>query len=137
MFRKIAMLAVPAAAFALILCATDNSASQAFARGKRRPRAFLCRITSAISTTSPLLGQHYRYGWGYPYPTATATGYSYPTYCSYCDSSYSGVRYGYPCVLRLQLPAYYGWGYGRYGHDFDRNFGHNFGHFGGSRGGRR
>ena len=35
MFRKILIAVVPAAAVALMLCASDNSASQAFAKGVR------------------------------------------------------------------------------------------------------
>ena len=138
MFRKIAMIAVPTAAFALMLCAASDSSSQAFARG----------MGGGMHSSSHNFGHfnhfnnfgHYNrywgsyYGYGYGYPSyGYSYGYSYPTYCSYCYGypSYCGYSYGYPSYGYGYFPSY--WGYGRYGH----NFNHNFSHFGNGRGGRR
>jgi hypothetical protein len=130
MFRKIAMIAVPAAAFALMVCAADNSSSQAFARGGRGGHGF--------HNSGHFRGYHNRYfgryfGWGYP----SYYGYDYPGYaygtvyeptapvvtaavtpvCSSCETGYS---YGYP--------SYGGWGYGRYRNHFHGGFHGRGGH---------
>ena len=127
MFRKIAMIAVPAAAFALMICATDNSGSQAFARGGRGGHG--------MHSSGHFRGHHNRYfgryyGWGYP----SYYGYGYPSYgygavcesqapvvtaevtpvCS-CETGYS---YGYPSY----------WGYGGYRNYFHGGFHGRGGH---------
>lgn len=130
MFRKIAMIAVPTAAFALILCATGDSASQAFARGIGGHGHFSSHNFGHFNHFG-YWGGYRGYGWGYPSYGYPSYGYSYPTYCSDCSYGYS-----YPSYYGYSYPSYYGWGYRHYG--FNRNFGHNFGRTASSfRGGRR
>ena len=127
MFRKIAMAALPAAAFALIVCATDNSASQAFAKGERGGRG------SHNFRHDHRFNNRYfgRYGWGYPtyyanespacgcgvvcqpeVVTAPVPVAETPV-CTTCAPVYSD---GYA--------PYWGWGYGRYRDHFRYDRGH-------------
>jgi hypothetical protein len=152
MFRKIAMIAVPTAAFALMLCATGDSTSQAFAREGRGGGGHFSSYRSGHNFNhygrfgNRYWGSSYGYNWGYPsysgysysYPSYSSDSYSSPSYCSYCYPSYSGYSYSYPSYGYGygHGGSHWGWGYGRYGHNFG---GHNFGgHDGGhGRGGRR
>ena len=104
MFRKIAMIAVPTAAFALMLCATGDSASQAFARGNGGHGNFSSHnfghfnhfnrywgtITATAGAIRPTLQLRLQlpdvlqllrlvlFGYSYSYPSYY--GYSYPSY---------------------------------------------------------
>ena len=124
MFRKIAMIAVPTAAFALMLCAANDSASQAFARGGRGGSFSHSGNFNHFGHFNHYWGNSYRYGWGYP--SYYGYNYSYPTYaCSYCyqQPSYE-YSYSYPSSYSYGYSSpYWGWGYGRYGHNFHGGFG--------------
>jgi hypothetical protein len=140
MFRKIMMVAVPAMAFVLTLFVTDNSSSQAFAKGGGRGGHGFARNHRGFDRN---FRHSYRYGWGYP--SYGYYGYDAPVYepvapvcatcepvvappvapvCTTCEPSYVAVDSGY---------APY-WGYGHYRNHF-RNDGRSFGR-GGHLGGR-
>jgi hypothetical protein len=121
MFRKIIMVAVPAMAFVLTLFVTDNSSSQAFARGGRGGHGFARNHRG--------FGRHfrhsYRYGWGYP--SYGYDGYEAPVYepvapvCATCEPSYGTVDSGYASY----------WGYRNYRNHYHGRF--HGGHRGGGR----
>ncbi len=126
MFRKIGMLAIPAAAFALIVCATDNSASQAFAKGIGRGGHGPVVRNGHRDFHRGHYGRYF--GWGYPY----SYGYGYPA-CGYGVACEQPA----PIVTASVIPAvttcepvygggYWGWGYGRYrfNHHFRGGRGH-------------
>jgi|HubBroStandDraft_6_1064221.scaffolds.fasta_scaffold64141_1 hypothetical protein len=140
MFRKMMMVAVPAMAFVLTLVVTDNSSSQAFARGGRGGHGY-ARNYGGFGRH---FGNSYRYGWGYPSygyygyqapvcePVAPVCASCEPVVappvapvCTTCDSNYVAVDSGYSPY----------WGYGHYRNHY-RNYGRSFGGYGGHRGGR-
>jgi len=122
MFRKITLAVVPAAAIALMLCATDNS--QAFARGGRGGNG-MRSMSFHRNFHNRYFGRYY--GWGYPY----SYGYETPVCaCSTCEAPVVAETVAPVCttcepVYTASYP--YSWGYGRYNH---------FGHFHNFRGGR-
>jgi len=150
MFRKIALIAVPAMAIVLTLFASDNSSSQAFARGGRgghgghsfshNHRGFNrnFRHNNRYGWNRYGWNRWNRYGWGYGYGGYGFNGYGYETpvcstcepvapVCATCEPVYSGFDGGYG--------GYFG-GYGRFRNHY-RNHGHFFGHGGHRGGGRR
>jgi hypothetical protein len=132
MFRKILLSAVPVAALALMLCGTDNSASQAFAKGSRGGHGM--RNFSHRGEHNRYFGRYW--GWGYPY----YVGYGYPSYdCNLCQpqppvvtASVTPVCPTCEPVSDCCYPSYWGWGYGRYRDHFRFHGSHSHG-----RGGRR
>jgi hypothetical protein len=106
MFRKIMIVAIPTAAFVLTLFVTDNSSSQAFARGGvRGGHNFGHRGYGRYFRSS------YRYGWGYPSygyevpvcePVAPVCASCEPVVappvtpvCTTCEPNYVAVDSGY------------------------------------------
>jgi hypothetical protein len=153
MFRKIALIAVPAMAVVLTLFASDNSSSQAFARGGRGGHGGhgFSRNHRGFNRNFRHNYRHgwNRYGWGYAGYGLEGYGYETPVcstcaaepvvapvcptcepvapVCATCEPVYSGFDGGYG--------GYFG-GYGRYRNHY-RNHGHFFGHGGHRGGGRR
>ncbi|HUE16326.1 MAG TPA: hypothetical protein VMR25_19285 [Planctomycetaceae bacterium] len=145
MFRKLTMVAVPTMALVLTLFVTDNSASQAFAKGGARGGQRMGHNHRGFNRNFRHFNRYgSRYGWGYP--SYGFYGYEAPVYepvvaacascepvvapavapvCTTCDSSDVAVESGY-------APS---WGYGH-----DRNNYRGYGRFqghGGRGGGRR
>jgi hypothetical protein len=104
MFRKILLVAVPTLACVMTLFVTDNSSSQAFARGGRG-------YAQNHRSYGRYFGNSHRYGWGY-----RSYGYEVPVVepvapvvttcepvvetpvtpvCTTCEPSYVAVESGY------------------------------------------
>jgi|HubBroStandDraft_6_1064221.scaffolds.fasta_scaffold43475_2 hypothetical protein len=119
MFRKITLAVVPTAAFALMIFAADNTASQAFAKGGRGYQG----VHNHGEFHNRYFGRSY--GWGYPY------SYSYNYGTPVCECSPVCVPVA-PVVAEVATPVCttcepvvatsypYSWGYGRYRH-FERS----------------
>jgi hypothetical protein len=155
MFRKMLMVAVPAMAVVMTLFVTDNSSSQAFARGGRGGHG-----GHGFARNHRGFGGHfrhsYRYGWGYP--SYGYYGYEAPVYepvapvCATCEPVVAPpvapacatcepvVAPPVAPVCTTCEPSYVAvdsgyapyWGYRNY-----RNHGRFFGHGGHHGGGRR
>jgi len=143
MFRKIMMVAVPATAFVLTLFVTDNSSSQAFARGGRGGHGGY-GFAHNHRGFGRYFGHSYRYGWGYPSCGYYGCyGYEAPVcepvvpVCATCEPVVAPpvapvcTTCEPTCVAVDSGCAPY-WGYGHY-----RNHGRFYGHGGHSGGGRR
>ncbi len=142
MFRKIMMVAVPATAFVLTLFVTDNSSTQAFAKGGRGGHGF-ARGHRGFGRN---FRHSYRYGYGWGYPSYGYYGYEAPVcevVAPVCASCEPVVAQPIAPVCTTCEPSYVAdsgcssyWGYGHYRNHY-RNYGRFHGHDGHRGGGRR
>jgi hypothetical protein len=139
MFRKIALLAIPAMAL-IVALGTDNTSSQAFAKGSmgKGGRVGMSRFHRDFGRNFRHFNRYgwNRYGWDYGY----GYGYSQPivevpvvtSACTTCEPSVPIVT---PEVV---APSYYSsWGYGRYNRFHHRPERFHPLNRGGNRGGRK
>jgi hypothetical protein len=137
MVRKITLTVVPAAILALMVCALDNSASQAFAKGEMGGKGKgIHNMHNHRDFHNRYFGRNY--GWGY-----ASYGVEYPVCAPVCQPQVPVVAEAPAPVCTTcaptcvaTYPVYnYGWRYGRDRYRFHRDF---RGHEGrGGRGGRK
>ena len=119
MFRKIALIAIPAMAL-LVVLGTDNSASHAFAKGMTMGKGSgMSKFHKGYNKNFDRYG---RYGWNYN--RGYGFGYSEPVVevpvavpvCPTCAVAPAPVCTACPPVATVVAPEYISYGrYGRYG----------------------